>query len=385
MYDLVLKGGRVVDPAQGIDAVCDIAFFDGKVAAIEELLDPTSATNIRLVDGLIITPGLIDLHTHVYWGATSLGVRPEAVARRSGTTTLVDAGSAGPGNFAGLKSFMIEPAAVRILAYLNISFAGIFGAVAPQRGEVVGECADLRLLDAMACMDVAQANRDVVVGIKARLGRMAGGTSGLAPLDIALEVAGELDLPIMTHIDLPPPSRGDVLERLRPGDILTHCFRPFPNSPVTKSGRMLPEMVAARDRGVIFDVGHGVGSFSFAMARASLEQGFAPDVISSDVHVFSFDGPAFDVAVTMSKYLCLGMSFDDVVRAATAKPAEVMGRPELGSLAVGTVGDAVAFRLEQGQFDYYDAVGEVLVGDRRLVPEVMVIGGRIWEDGAAVS
>ncbi len=383
MYDLVLKGGRVVDPALGIDAICDIAFADGKVAAVAEEIDPSSANESRSVDGLIITPGLIDLHTHVYWGATSLGVKPEAVARRSGTTTLVDAGSAGPGNFAGLKSFMIEPAAVRILAYLNISFAGIFGAVAPQRGEVVGECADLRLLDAVACLDVAQANRDVVVGIKVRLGRMAGGTSGIAPLDLALEVAGELDLPVMTHIDLPPPSRREVLERLRPGDILTHCYRPFPNAPVTGSGRILPEMTEARERGVIFDVGHGVGSFSFAMARASLEEGFAPDVISSDVHVFSYDGPAFDVAVTMSKYLCLGMPVDEVVRAATIAPADVMRRPELGSLAVDTVGDAVAFRLEEGKFDYYDAVGEVLVGDRQLVPELIVVDGRVWEEGTA--
>ena len=189
----------------------------------------------------------------------------------------------------------------------------------------------------------------------------------------------------MTHIDLPPPSRGEILERLRPGDILTHCYRPFPNAPVTGKGKILPEMTEARKRGVIFDVGHGVGSFSFAMARASLEEGFAPDVISSDVHQFSYDGPAFDVAVTMSKYLCLGMPLDEVVRAATLRPADVMRRPELGSLAVDTVGDAVALRLEDGQFDYYDAVGEVLVGDRRLVPEVMVIGGRIWEDGAATS
>jgi dihydroorotase len=382
MYDLVLKGGRVVDPAQGIDSICDIAFSDGGVAAIDAGIDPSSAADTRMVDGLIVTPGLIDLHTHVYWGATSLGVRPEAVARRSGSTTLVDAGSAGAGNFAGLKEFMIEPAAVRILAYLNISFAGIFGS---KQGDLVGECADLRLLDVAECVAAVQANRDLVVGIKVRLGRMAGGSSGLIPLDLALEVAEELDLPVMTHIDIPPPKRRDVLEKLRPGDILTHCFRPFPNSPVTKSGRMLPEMVAARERGVIFDVGHGVGSFSFAMARASLEQGYAPDVISSDVHVFSYDGPAFDVAVTMSKYLCLGMPFDDVVRAATAKPAEVMGRPELGSLALGSVGDAVAFRLEEGQFDYYDAVGEVLVGDRRLMPEVMVVGGRIWESDTAVN
>ena len=266
MYDLVLKGGRVVDPAQGIDAVRDIAFSDGKVAAIGESLDASSAADTRTVDGLVVTPGLIDLHTHVYWGATSLGVKPEAVARRSGATTLVDAGSAGPGNLAGLKSFLIEPATLRILAYLNTSFAGIFG-IKPN--EMVGECADLRLLDAEECLNVARANLDVVVGIKVRLGRMAGGASGLAPLDLALEVAGELDLPVMTHIDIPPPSRRDVLERLRPGDILTHCCRPFPNSPIGGSGEILPEMTAARDRGVVFDVGHGVGSFSFAMARVT--------------------------------------------------------------------------------------------------------------------
>ncbi len=370
-------GGRVVDPAQGIDAVCDVAFADGKVAAINETIDASQAAEARSVQGLIVTPGLIDLHTHVYWGATSLGVPPEAVARRSGATTLVDAGSAGPGNFAGLKSFLIEPSNIRILAYLNISFAGIFGA---KPGVMVGECEDLRLLDAVECLRVASENRDVVVGIKVRLGAMAGGTSGLAPLDLALEVAGELDLPVMTHIDIPPPSRRDVLDRLRRGDILTHCYRPFPNAPVNRNGQMLPEMLAARDRGVIFDVGHGVGSFSFAMARSALEEGFPPDVISSDVHVLSITGPAFDVAVTMSKYLCLGMPLEEVVRAATIRPAEVMLRPELGSLEAGTVGDAVAFRLEEGQFDYYDAVGEVLVGDQQLTPELIVVGGRLWEN-----
>ena len=208
MYDLVLKSGRVVDPAQGVNTICDVVFADGMVAAVEPSIDPTLAADTRIVDDLIVTLGLIDQHTHVYWGGL-LNVRPEAVAHRSGTTTLVDAGSAGARNFAGLREFMIEPAAVRILAYLNISFAGIFGS---KEGELVGECADLRLLDVTECRAAARANCDVVVGIKVRLGRMAGGSSGFAPLDLALEVAEELNLPVMTHIDTPPPNRRDVLE-----------------------------------------------------------------------------------------------------------------------------------------------------------------------------
>ena len=381
MYDLVLAGGRVIDPAQGIDGTRDVAFKDGKVAALAETLDDDDAREVRDVSGLLVTPGLIDLHTHVYWGGTAIGIKPAPLTARSAATTLIDAGSAGPGNFGGFRAFIAEPSEVRILAYLNISFAGIF---AFSQAVMVGESGDLRLLNVDACVEAAQANRDLVVGVKVRIGSRAGGESGVKPLTLALEAAEQLGLPVMAHFDTPPPARRQVLDLLRPGDVLTHCFRPFPNVPLT-AGEVRAEMQAAREHGVVFDIGHGMGSFGFDVARAMLDGGFAPDVISSDAHSLSEDGPAFDLLVTMSKMLCLGMGLSDVISAATARPAAVLGRPELGALTPGSPGDAAVLALEDGEFDYVDAKGDHLTGARRLAVREIVLNGRLWPGGEAGS
>ena len=327
------------------------------------------------VAGAIVTPGMIDLHTHVYWGGTSIGVEAEPIARRSGTTTFIDAGTAGPANFPGFRRHVIEPSPVRILAYLNVSFAGIF---AFSRTVMVGESSDLRLLDLNECVRVARENRDLIVGIKVRVGRGAGGTSGVAPLDMALEVADELDLPVMAHIDHPPPSRKEVLERLRPGDVLTHCYRPFPNSLLRADGAVREEALLARERGVTFDIGHGAGSFGFHACRGLLAAGFRPDVISSDVHVLNVDGPAFDLLTTMSKFLVLGVDLNALVAAVTAAPARAIRRPSLGTLAVGTEGDATIVDIEQGAFEFHDTQGERLAADRRFRLKGMVVGGAWW-------
>jgi dihydroorotase len=374
-YDLILKGGRILDPAQGIDAITDIGFADGKVAAIEQGLKPGSGTLVRDVTGQLVVPGLIDLHTHVYWGGTSLGVDAEGQARRSAVTTLVDAGSTGPGNFAGFRKHVIERSACRILAYLHVSFAGIFGF---SRRIFVGESEEQRLLAPLDAIEVADANRDIVVGLKVRVGRYASGRSGLVPLDIARQAAEQLKLPMMVHIDEPPPTIEDVLARLRPGDVLTHAFRPFPNTPVTVDGTVKPEVLAARERGVLFDIGHGMGSLSFANARAMLANGFLPDCISSDVHALCEDGPVFDLLTTLSKFLCIGMPLDAVIGAATAQPAHALRRPELGSLAAGNPGDASILDLREGRFSYVDSVGETLAGDQRMMAAGVVIGGRWW-------
>jgi dihydroorotase len=370
--DLVLKGGRILDPGSGVDRVADIGFADGKVAAIGDRL---AGAEERDVAGSIVVPGLVDLHTHVYWGGTSLGVDAESVARRSATTTFIDAGSAGPGNFHGFRRHVIEPSPVRILPYLNVAFPGIFAFSA---SVMVGECADLRLLDLRECRRVAEANRDLLVGIKVRVGKGAGGDSGIAPLDMALEVADELGLPVMAHLDNPPPSRREVLSRLRAGDVVTHCFRPFPNAPARADGQVREEVLEARERGVVFDIGHGAGSFGFASARAMLAAGFLPDVISSDVHVLSIDGPAYDLLVTMSKFLSLGLGLAQVIRCATAAPAAAVGRPELGTLRAGGIGDAAVLALEEGQFPYRDSLGERFTGRTRLVSRGTVLGGKWW-------
>jgi dihydroorotase len=377
-YNLILRGGRVIDPSQKLDAVTDIAFSAGKVARIGPELKGNADTDIRDVSGAIVAPGLIDLHTHVYWGGTSLGIDAEDFCRRSGVTTAVDTGSAGPGNFAGFRKHVIERSQVRILAYLHVSFAGIY-AFSPR--VMVGESEEIRLMAPIDAAEVANANRDIIVGIKVRVGARASGRSGTVPLDIALQVADETGLPVMAHIDDPPPTYEEVIARLRPGDVLTHAFRPYPNAPVTAQGTVKQAVIDARRRGVLFDIGHGKGSFAFKTARAMLANGFLPDTISSDVHKLCINGPAFDQVTTMSKFLCLGMPLADVIAASTVNAAFALKRSELGSLKPGSVGDATILSVKDGRFDYVDVVSEHLEGNRRIASNGVVIAGRWWHPG----
>ncbi|MCZ8374814.1 MAG: amidohydrolase/deacetylase family metallohydrolase [Beijerinckiaceae bacterium] len=373
MHDLILKGGRVIDPSQKHDGILDVAFTDGKVSGFGK--DLKGAKEIRDVSGYIVTPGLIDMHTHVYWGGTSLGIDADEFCRLSGVTTSVDTGSAGPGNWPGFRTHVIEHSQARILAYLHVSHAGIYGF---DKRVMVGESHDLRMMNPIGCAEVANANRDLIVGIKVRVGLHASGEQGTAPLNIALQVAEEVGMPLMCHIDHPPPSYEEVLDMLRPGDVLTHAFRPFPNSPATAQGTVKPAVLAARKRGVLFDIGHGKGSFAFKTTRAMLANGFMPDTISSDVHQLCINGPAFDQVTTMSKFLCLGVSLYEVVKASTANAGMMLKRPEYGSLKVGALGDATILTVREGKFDYVDVTGEHLIGNQKIVSEGVVLKGKWW-------
>lgn len=373
MHDLILKGGHVIDPSQKHDGVCDVAFTNGKVSGFGQNLGPAAET--RNMAGYIVTPGLIDLHTHVYWGGTSLGIDADEFCRTSGVTTSVDTGSAGPGNFLGFRKHVIEKSQARILAYLHVSHAGVY---AFDHRVMVGESKEILHLNPIDCAKVAEENRDLIVGIKVRVGLHASGTNGEAALDIALQVAEETGLPLMAHIDHPPPSYEHVIGRLRQGDILTHAFRPFPNAPCTAQGTIKPEVKAARERGVLFDIGHGKGSFSFKTTRAMLANGFLPDTISSDVHTLCINGPAFDQVTTMSKFLVMGVSLYEVVKASTANAAFALKRTEYGSLKVGSLGDASILTVKQGKFDYVDVTGEHLIGDKKIIAEGVVLKGKWW-------
>jgi dihydroorotase len=375
IFDTILANGRVIDPSQSIDEITDVAFSNGRVAKIGKHLPRDQAAKTHDVSGHIVTPGLIDLHTHVYADATSISIDAEHFARLSAVTTAVDTGSAGPGNFAGFRKHIIERSAVRILAYLHVSHAGIY---AFSKRVMVGESEEIRMMDPIGAVEVAMANPEHIIGIKIRVGAHASGASGIAPLDIALQVAEETGLPLMAHIDDPPPSYEDVLARLRPGDILTHCFRPFPNTPIGPQGRLKPAVAEARDRGVIFDIGHGKASFSFRTARAMLANNFPPDTISSDVHVLCIDGPAFDLVTTLSKFINLGMPLNEVIRAATQTPARALRRHDLGTLKPGSPGDASILSLDHGEYDFVDATNDHLTGDRRLHAKGVVIAGHLW-------
>lgn len=371
-YDLVLRGGRVIDPGTGRDEVADVAFAGGVVAAVGAGL---SGARERDVSGSLVMPGNIDFHTHVYWGGTSISVDADVLARRSGTTTWLDVGSAGPGNFAGFRAHVMERSQTRILAYLHVGHAGIF---AFSKTVMLGESLDMRLMDTANCAAVALANLDLIRGIKVRVGAGTSGVNGIAPLYHAIEAAERAGLPVMCHIDNPPPRYVDVLAELRPGDTLTHCFRPFPNAPCTPDGQVREACWAARERGVLFDVAHGAGSFDFGVAEAMLAAGFPPDIISSDVHVLCIDGPAFDNMETMSKFLTLGMPMTDIVRAVTATPARVLGRPDLGDLSVGSTGDVTVMRIEEGNFTFADVRGQTRTGRQRFAVDSMVVGGALW-------
>lgn len=373
LFDFVLKGGRVIDPSQGIDRVGDVGFVMDKVTAVGNDLN---GKNQRDVSGSIVCPGLIDMHTHVYWGGTSLGIDVDDYSRQSVVTTCIDTGSSGPGNFAGFKAHVIDRAQARVLVYLHVSFAGIYAFASEI---MIGESQDMRLLTPREALQVTRENPDSIVGIKVRVGKNASGTNGIAPLDIALDLADSAGLPLMCHIEESPPTYEAVVNKLRAGDVLTHCFRPFPNAPIHGDGTVRDAVIKARGRGVLFDVGHGMGSFSWVTTRAMTSAGFWPDTISSDVHAICLHGPAWDLLRTMTKFLALGMPLDEIVASTTHRAALAIRRPDLGTFAPGSTGDASVFIQEKKPIDLEDVLGEIVRHPERLSAKGMVIGG-VWRD-----
>ena len=379
-YDLLLKGGHVIDPAAGRDGIADVAFKDGKVAAVAERISEAEAREVRSAQGLHVVPGLIDLHAHVYVGGTTYSVDPDKLGHASGMTTAVDAGSAGAANIRGLVDHQQRLTDVRILAFVNLAYPGIYGDL---RAVYIAEAADLHLLNVPHVVKTLKTWPDSVVGIKIRIGRSSTGALGAMPLHLAIAASEQAgNAPVMAHIGADmPPRLEEILDPLRKGDIVTHCYTPKMNKPLTTKGQLRDCMVAGRERGVIMDVGHGAGSFGFDICRAMLDLGFTPDVISSDVHLSSADGPAYDVLVTMSKFLCLGLPLADVIRAATAAPAAAMRRTDIGTLKVGAAGDAVLLEIKKGPVVYVDAIGGEMKADKRLVPRGVVLHGKWWSDG----
>jgi dihydroorotase len=371
MYDLILRNGRLLDPGSSLDRPGAVAITSGRIASLAP--DPQDGAALDIdVGGAIICPGLIDLHVHVYDGGTSLGVAPAAAADHSGVTTLVDAGSAGPANFRGFREHIIERTDIRILAFINISFAGIFGF---GRTFAVGEGIDPDLLQAGECLEAIAAHREFIAGIKVRVGPKSSGSLGIMPLDLALEVAAQAGLPVMVHVERAPPALEDVVARLRPGDILTHCSRPLPNAVAEESGDVLPACLAARDRGVLFDVGHGRGSFSFASFRRMRDAGFLPDIVSSDVHAFNHLDRGVDLMSTMSKLHALGVPLETVIGMATGKPAAALRRSDLGHIRVGDPADLSVIEIVQDVTTLADATGDTLRADSRIAARGVVRGG----------
>ncbi|WP_117210430.1 amidohydrolase family protein [Allorhizocola rhizosphaerae] len=341
-HELVIKGGDVVHIGR-----CDIGVTRGRIA---ELGQGLAGREVVDVQGKLVTPGLVDLHTHVFDKATYWGIDAGAVAWYTGVTTWVDAGSAGAYTFDAMPP--------RVPAFLNISAVGL---TAP-----AGESRDLSHCDVELAIATALAHPGRIVGIKVRMDRH--NASGLEPLRRAIHVGEACGLPVMVHIGAPPPSVGDIVPLLRPGDIITHCASGQPADPGA--------LTEAYRKGVIFDLGHGAGSFAFHVLEAQLEAGMPPHTVSSDLHARCLYGPVFDLPTTMAKMLAVGMPLAEVIDATTVRPASVVGL-DRGTLTVGAPADIAVFTLQEGRFPLSDVHGQIRVAPMRLRNEMTFVDGRL--------
>jgi dihydroorotase len=368
-YETLVRGGTVVDPSGGWSGAADIGIVGGRIVDIGSELSPDGAGQVIDADGLIVTPGLVDLHTHVFWGGTYWGIDPATMAGRTGTTTWVDAGSAGAFTLDVFRRACAEQAWPRIRAFLNISSIGLVAET--------GELTRPDSCDPDLCVATIEKNRDLVVGVKCRIAARTVGRRGIEPLIQALVVADAVSLPLMVHIGDAPPPIDAVAELLRPGDIITHCATPHTMTLVDEHGRLRASVEAARRRGVILDVGHGYGGFCFRQAEALLAEGAPPDVISSDAHQWSVRGTMRDLPTCLSKYLALGLSLDEVVDAATSRPATLAGlQDEVGSLTIGRPGDVALFELREGTYHLQDVDGCTRRSEHVLVNRLTLLDGK---------
>jgi dihydroorotase len=373
-YDVLIHGGTVIDPAQGIHDRRDVAFRDGKVAAVDREIPSDQAAEVINARDRIVTPGLIDAHVHIYEGVSHYGINPDATCLAHGVTTVVDAGSAGADTFPGFRKYVIEASDTRIFAQLNISSMGMLS-------QDVGELDDIKWANVPKALAMIEQNRDLILGVKVRLTRFlnVGKDAGLKPLFLAREAADAAGLPIMVH---PQESWAESLDQvlavMRQGDMMTHMYHGREHGILDGEGKIRPSVRAARERGVLFDLGHGQGSFQWDVSERATAQEFWPTTISTDLHKYNIGGPVFDMATTLSKFLQLGMSLDDAFERVTTVPAGVVGMPgKIGTLKPGAEGDAAVFEMREGRFDLVDCVGQTRTGSLRLVPGAVVKAGKV--------
>lgn len=374
-YDLLLKGGHVIDPKNGVNAVRDVAIQGTRVAAVAASIPAASAAKVVDVSGLYVTPGLVDIHAHVWSGTrdnTTNGgqksVFPDVIGFRTGVTTMVDPGSSGWRDFPDFRRMVIDRAQVRVLAMLNIVGIGILAYELEQ---------NVNDLDPSRTAQMAMQHKDVVIGVKSA--HWWG--PNFISVQRAVEAGKLANIPVMVDFGYflkERPYSQMVTEILRPGDMSTHCFR-WP-APLLENGKPAEFLLNARRRGVKFDVGHGGGSFHFRLAEPLVKAGFYPDSISTDLHEPSMNGTMQDMPTTMSKFLAMGMPLMEVIRASTTNPATQVLRPQLGQIAVGAEADIAVFRLMKGKFGYADVVGGRIEGNERLHCEMTLRAGKIKFD-----
>ena len=374
-YELVIKNGTVIDPAQGIHAPKDVAFANGRVSAVTNDIPTSEAREVLDASGCFVAPGLIDLHVHVFYGVSHFGIEPDPTCLARGATTVVDAGSAGADTFPGFRKYVINVSGTRILAQLNISSQGMLT-------QEIGELENPDYADVGKACKMIEQHRDIILGVKVRLTResIVGPRAGMLPLQRAREAADAAGLPIMVHPqDAWCESIDDILALMGERDILTHCFHDMPCGILDENGNIRDAVHAAIERGVIFDVGHGAGSFSWDVVQKAMAQGVEPTTISSDLHTYNVNGPVYDLVNVVNKFLHLGLSIDDALAKVTSIPAETILMPgQVGTLAVDAWGDAVVFELREGEFQLIDARGQTRTSKQKLEPIVVVKGGQVY-------
>src|SRR5581483_7142708 len=374
-YDLVVTGGEVLDPGGGLKGTMDIGIAGGKIAAVAPSLPAGSARREISAKGLLVTPGLVDIHAHVFVNAHDMGGRTDHFCRSTGVTTLCDAGSAGSANFAGLRQVLDSAVRTRVRAFVNLSAIGITGT---SRG---GELSHFPYADPEGCARTIAENPDLAIGVKLRYGPGIVWEYTTEPVKLArrtAEMAG--NLPLMIHITDSPIPLPDILAEMKPGDIVTHCYHGRANGIMGQEKQLvLKEVVEAQRHGIVFDCAHGRNHFSFPMIEKALDQGFLPDTISTDLTFTSATkGPVWDLATTMSKLLHFGMPLDELVRRATAAPAKILGYAgTVGTLAPGANADIALLERRNGNFAMTDSDGNTVTAKERLLARMTLKDGRI--------
>jgi dihydroorotase len=380
-YDLLIRSGHVIDPKNKIDSKMDLAIKDGKIAKVAVAISPDQAVKVIDAEGLIVTPGLIDIHTHVFVGGKPetfadgfLSVSPDDFTLKAGVTTVVDAGTSGWRNFPVFKEHVIDKSKTRVLAFLNIAGNGMSGSPAEQ---------DVSDMDAYMTSLVIKEYPDIIVGVK--IGHYAG--SDWAPFDRAIDAAARSNTPLFVECHLPQFSLEDQLKKMRPGDIITHSFEKIDERiPIVDSnGKLRPFVRDAQKRGILFDLGHGGAGFWFSVAQPAMKEGLPPNSFGSDLHRFSMNAGMKDMLNIMSKYMAMGLSLRDVIQRASWNAASSIHKYDLGNLSEGSVADIAVLRVRDGHFGFIDAGGNVIPGTKKLEAELTLRNGKVVWDLNGIS
>lgn len=395
-HDWIIAGGRVIDPANGVDARLDLCIRDGRISRLTRSAGAETSDRRFDAGGLLVVPGLIDLHMHGYEHVTPLGINPDHYCLGRGVTTALDTGSAGCSTFEGFRTYACRSSRTRLLALLNISCAGLAFARLGGDKATPGELDLLELADLEGCIDCVNANRDLIAGVKVRLSASLAdeGRNEAEAYRRALDAARAVRLPLMVHHTLSTVSLADCPGKMAAGDIYTHTYHGFRSTIIRSDGQLDPAVHAAREKGVLFDVGFGQGSFNWTVAEMSFQQGFWPDTISSDLHSGTCEGPAYDLPTVMTKLLHLGLPLAEVIRRTTIEPARAMGWDDrIGSLAVGREADVTVLSLDTVDVELEDCQSQLRRVRKRLRPRAVWragVPGRItspaqWPNPASIA